>query len=343
LAKERDRVIAAHLPSGLKNLFKQKRNVIAGCENLTQVFKNSPQGVQSAAQTLRSGGILAMPTETVYGLAGDARSSDAVAAIYTAKGRPSFNPLIVHVATMERAKVFVQWNEMAQKLAGAFWPGPLTLVLPLTEGHGLSPLVTAGLDTVALRVPAHPTAHAILESFHGPVAAPSANPSGRISSTSAEHVLAGLTGKIDAILDAGPCEVGVESTIVGLFDQPRLLRAGGVAKEDIEACLGRELFGITEGISAPGQLTSHYAPKEAMRLNVTDPQKDEVYLGFGDLECDLNLSAKGDLTEAATNLFDALHKLDEMNKPIAVAPIPNTGLGLAINDRLTRAAAPKDD
>lgn len=343
MAKEHDRVIAAHLPSGLKNLFKQKRNVIAGCENLTQLFENNPQGILSAAETLRAGGLLAMPTETVYGLAGDARNSDAVAAIYTAKGRPSFNPLIVHVASVDRAKAFVHWTEMAQKLAKAFWPGPLTIVLPLQEGHGLSPLVTAGLDTVALRVPAHPTARAILEAFDGPVAAPSANPSGRISSTSADHVLAGLSGKIDAILDAGPCSVGVESTIIGLFDQPRLLRAGGVSKEAIETCLGCELLGITEGISAPGQLTSHYAPKETMRLNVTNPRAGEVFLGFGDVECDLNLSAQGDLTEAATKLFDALHKIDAMNKPIAVAPIPNVGLGLAINDRLTRAAAPKDD
>lgn len=310
----------------------------------TELLSDSTNGITRAAALLKDGRIIALPTETVYGLAGDARDSAAVAAIYTAKGRPSFNPLIVHLADAAQAAAFVHWNNDAEKLASALWPGPLTMVLPLRAGHGLSPLVTAGLESVALRVPAHPLAHAVLSAFGGPVAAPSANPSGRISPTTAAHVKAGLDGQIDAIIDGGDCGVGVESTIIGLLDRPTLLRPGGVACEDIEAVLGAPLA-LHDGaaINAPGQLGSHYAPGARVRLNAKMAEGGEVLLGFGPIECDLNLSRSGDLTEAATNLFAHLHRLDQPGVTgIAVAPIPDTGLGLAINDRLRRAAAPRD-
>ena len=297
-----------------------------------------------AARLLAAGQLVAFPTETVYGLGADARNGRAVAAIYAAKGRPSFNPLIVHVADAETARTHVTWNDAAQKLADAFWPGPLTLVLPLRPGHGISDLVTAGLDTLAVRVPAHPTARALLRAFGGPVAAPSANPSGRISPTTAAHVLAGLSGRIAAVVDDGPCAVGLESTIVGLSRAPVLLRPGGVAVEEIEAVLGTDLLrnAPDDGISAPGQLLSHYAPAERVRLNAEAPQPGELFLGFGPMVCDLNLSPSGDLEEAAATLFGHLHALDARARPIAVAPIPDHGLGAAINDRLRRAAAPRD-
>jgi L-threonylcarbamoyladenylate synthase len=297
-----------------------------------------------AAGLLRLGALVAFPTETVYGLGADARQGAAVASIYEAKGRPAFNPLIVHVADAATAQRYAQWSPQAEVLAQAFWPGPLTMVLPLREGHGLSELVTAGLQTVGLRVPAHPAAQALLKRFDGPVAAPSANPSGRISPTTAEHVLAGLDGRIAAVLDDGPCAVGVESTIIG-FDgmQAVLLRSGGVPPEEIEAALGASLL-ASEGtaITAPGQLSSHYAPRGAVRLNATKARADEHLLGFGPVDGILNLSPKGDLAEAAANLFRYLHLLDAMGGPIAVAPVPMHGLGRAINDRLTRAAAPRD-
>lgn len=296
-----------------------------------------------AAKLLQAGELVAFPTETVYGLGADARNGQAVAEIYAAKGRPSFNPLIVHVADVQAARSLCIWSDTAQTLADAFWPGPLSLVLPLRDGHGLSSLVTAGLPTVALRVPAHPTAHKLLEHFGGPVAAPSANPSGQISPTTAQHVLAGLDGRIAAVVDDGPCAVGLESTIVGLASTPALLRPGGVATAQIEAVLGAALALPVDGeISAPGQLRSHYAPAARVRLNAQDAHPGEVLLGFGDMACDLNLSKAGNLTEAAANLFDALHQLDAMGKPIAVACIPDVGLGQAINDRLKRAAAPKE-
>ncbi|THH34387.1 threonylcarbamoyl-AMP synthase [Aliishimia ponticola] len=299
-------------------------------------------GLQKAAALLGEGHLVAFPTETVYGLGADARNGRAVAAIYEAKGRPSFNPLIVHVASAEQAKTYVTWSDTAQRLAESFWPGPLTLVLPLREGHGISELVTAGLPTLAIRVPAHPAAHALLKTFGGPVAAPSANPSGRISPTTAQHVLDGLSGRIAAVLDDGPCTVGVESTIVGLTDTPRLLRPGGLAVEEVEAVLGQSL-GTAEGaISAPGQLASHYAPGASVRLDATTARPGEVLLGFGPVAGDVSLSPTGDLAEAAANLFGHLHRLDAMGKPIAVAPVPEIGLGRAINDRLRRAAAPRD-
>ncbi|MDF1718105.1 MAG: L-threonylcarbamoyladenylate synthase [Antarcticimicrobium sp.] len=297
-----------------------------------------------AAGLLAAGQLVAFPTETVYGLGADARNGRAVAAIYAAKGRPSFNPLIVHLADTGAAQRHVAWTDCAQRLADAFWPGPLTLVLPLRPGHGISDLVTAGLDTLAVRVPAHPTARALLREFGGPVAAPSANPSGRISPTTAEHVLAGLSGRIAAVVDDGPCAVGLESTIVGLDGAPTLLRPGGVAVEEIEAVLGHALIRHDAGgtVSAPGQLASHYAPAERVRLNAEAPRPGEVFLGFGPMDCDLNLSPAGDLEEAAANLFGHLHALDARARPIAVAPIPDHGLGAAINDRLRRAAAPRD-
>ena len=302
-------------------------------------------GVAQAAAILRRGGLVALPTETVYGLAADARNDKAVAGIFAAKDRPRFNPLIVHLADLDAARALARFTPAAEALAAAFWPGPLTLVLALRAGHGLSPLVTAGLDTVALRLPAHPLARAVLRAFGGPLAAPSANPSGRISPTDAAHVLAGLSGRIDAVLDGGPCAVGVESTIVDCTTpRPALLRAGGVTAEALADVLGAPLATGASGAapSAPGQLASHYAPRAAVRLNVTDPAPGELWIGFGPgcAGAALTLSATGDLTEAAANLFRVLHQADARACPIAVAPVPARGLGRAINDRLARAAHP---
>jgi L-threonylcarbamoyladenylate synthase len=311
----------------------------------TKILGSDEHDLDQAAAFLRAGKLVAFPTETVYGLGGDARQGQAVAGIFEAKGRPTFNPLIAHLPSVEAAKRYVQWTDQAQLLADAFWPGPLTLVLPLRDGHGISPLVTAGLDTLAIRVPAHPTARRLLALVDGPVAAPSANPSGRISPTTAAHVLAGLDGRIAAVVDDGACGVGLESTIVGLAGpRPMLLRPGGLAAEEVEARLGHPLQHRDTGdaLTAPGQLLSHYAPNERVRLNVSQAEPGELMLGFGAMPCDLNLSAHGSLTEAAANLFGHLHQLDVLGRPIAVAPIPNHGLGHAINDRLHRAAAPRD-
>lgn len=301
-----------------------------------------PDDMRKAAALLRRGALVAFPTETVYGLGAHACDDRAVAAVFSAKGRPAFNPLIVHVADVAIAQRLARWSDAAEELAARFWPGPLTLVLPLIQQSGLSPLVTANTQTVALRVPDHPTAQALLAAFDGPIAAPSANRSGQISPTTASHVMAGLGNRISAVIDDGPCRVGLESTIVGLVDNPQLLRAGGLPATEIEEALGTPLAARSQGpITAPGQLTSHYAPQAAVRLNVQEPHPGELYLGFGPMACDLNLSRGGDLTEAAANLFDALHHLDAQGKTIAVAPIPQTGLGVAINDRLARAAAPR--
>jgi L-threonylcarbamoyladenylate synthase len=310
---------------------------------LTERLTPNATDLKHAADLLRQGALVSFPTETVYGLGADARQGEAVAGIYTAKGRPSFNPLIIHLADTAAAKNYVEWSDSAETLAQAFWPGPLTLVLPLRADHDLSPLVTAGLPTVAVRVPAHPTAQALLTYFAGPVAAPSANPSGRISPTTADHVIAGLEGRIAAVVDDGQCTVGLESTIIG-FDNgtPVLLRAGGLPTEEIEAVLGQSLaHPQNTKITAPGQLTSHYAPRGAVRLNATAAHDGELMLGFGKVSGILTLSADGDLTEAAANLFGHLHQLDAMGGAIAVAPIPMQGLGCAINDRLNRAAAPR--
>ena len=299
--------------------------------------------IAPAAEALLAGDLVAFPTETVYGLGGDATRDETVAAIFAAKGRPKFNPLILHVTDFSEAAKFGNISGGLRTLAEAFWPGPLTLVAPLREDAGVSPLASAGLDTIALRVPAHPLARELLGVVMAPLAAPSANPSGKVSPTTAEHVLSGLTGRIAGVLDGGPCPVGLESTIVGMDgDTPVLLRPGGVATEDLAETLGRPLAAHKGGINAPGQLSSHYAPDAPVRLNVAAPDAGEAYIGFGDSPAgDINLSPSGDLIEAAANLFAALRDIDRYEKPIAVAPIPETGLGAAINDRLRRAAAPR--
>ena len=313
--------------------------------NETETLTATPEGLDRAAQILSGQRLVAFPTETVYGLGGDARSDLAVARIFDAKGRPRFNPLIVHVPDLAAGRGFAVFDARAEAVAAAFWPGPLTLVLPLRSDAGLSSLVTAELDSVAIRVPAHPVAQALLRAFGGPLAAPSANPSGRVSPTRAAHVIDGLSGRIDAVLDGGACAVGVESTILGLVDAPALLRPGGVATEALEAMLGPLVIGgNAEKPNAPGQLASHYAPGAAVRLNAETAIPGEVRLGFGAGAADLNLSAHGDLIEAAANLFHLLREADRLAGQggcIAIAPIPEHGLGRAINDRLRRAAAPR--
>jgi L-threonylcarbamoyladenylate synthase len=312
----------------------------------TITLTDSPADIARAAAILRSGGLVAFPTETVYGLGANACDRDAVRRIYAAKGRPSHNPLIVHVGDMAFARRIAVFDARAEALAQAFWPGPLTLVLPLREDAGIAPEVTAGNEAVALRMPAHPLARALLQASHLPLAGPSANPSGRVSPTTAAHVLEGLSGRIDAVVDGGACPVGVESTIVGLLGPATLLRPGGLPAEAVEACLGAPL--VRPGADpakpvAPGQLASHYAPRARVRLNAEAARGDEVLLGFGTVAgAGLNLSPAGDLTEAAANLFAMLRQLDESGAAaIAVSPVPETGLGLAINDRLRRAAAPR--
>ena len=314
----------------------------------TEMLDATPKGLARAAALLRAGALVAFPTETVYGLGGDARSDSAVARIFEAKGRPRFNPLIVHVPDLAGARAVAVFDARAKAVAAAHWPGPLTLVLPLRAGHGLSPLVTAGLSSVAVRVPAHPVAQALLRSFGGPLAAPSANPSGRVSPTRADHVRAGLAGRIAAIVDGGPCTVGLESTILGLDGPATLLRPGGVPVELLEALLGVPISLGGDGArpTAPGQLASHYAPAARVRLGVATPAPGEVWVGFGP-DCALaalSLSPAGDLAEAAATLFHVLRQADALAGPggvIGFAPVPETGLGRAINDRLRRAAAPR--
>lgn len=304
-----------------------------------------PTAIAQAADCLRAGGLVALPTETVYGLGADARDDRAVARIYAAKGRPNFNPLIVHLPDAEGAFAYGRASAEARLLAQAFWPGPLSMVLPRVETAGLSRLVSAGLPSVALRVPSHPVARDLLIAFGGPVAAPSANPSGRISATTAQHVLDHLDGQVDLVLDAGPCAVGLESTVVDLTGPvPTLLRPGGVPVEALENVLGRPLAQAGSDDAAPrspGMLTQHYAPQARVRLEADAALPGEVLLGFGGTPgAGLDLSPAGDLVEAAANLFAHLHRLDESGaQTIAVAPIPEFGLGLAINDRLRRAAA----
>lgn len=309
----------------------------------TEILRPDKSGIARAAALLREGRLVAFPTETVYGLGADATNDAAVAAIYAAKDRPATNPLIIHVASVDDARKLARFSAAAEALAGAFWPGPLTLVLPARKDAGLSLHALAPGGTVALRVPDQPVAAALLAAAGRPVAAPSANPSGRISPTTAAHVLAGLGGRIAAIIDGGSCEVGLESTIVEPGEPPRLLRPGGLPAREIEALLGRPLAAApaSDTPSAPGQLASHYAPRAPVRLDAEAPREGEVYLGFGPGRATLNLSAGGDLREAAANLFGHLHALDAMGRPIAVAPVPETGLGRAINDRLRRAAAPR--
>ncbi|MEM1130722.1 MAG: L-threonylcarbamoyladenylate synthase [Pseudomonadota bacterium] len=314
---------------------------------LTQHLAPDSTGVKTAAQILRAGGLVAFPTETVYGLGADARNSTAVAKIFATKKRPEFNPLIAHLPDQATAENCAVFSDAARALAGAFWPGPLTLVLRLRGDAAISPLVTAGRETIGLRVPDADLARALLQAFGGPVAAPSANLSGRISPTRAGHVRDGLDGRIDAVIDGGACGVGIESTIVDLTGAPRLLRPGGIATEDIEDVLGINLKVETivdeTTPTAPGQLASHYAPSAKVRMNAEAAEAGEVLLGFGPVAgATRNLSEAGDLVEAAANLFADLHALDGTGSSIAVSPIPDTGLGRAINDRLRRAAAPRD-
>lgn len=304
----------------------------------------TPQNIARLAAALRAGELVAFATETVYGLGGDATSSDAVLKIYETKGRPRFNPLIVHVADMAMARRLAEFPPLAEKLA-TLWPAGLTLVLPRRPEAGLSDLVTAGLDTVAIRMPAHDLAQQLIRQAGVPVAAPSANPSGRLSPTSAAQVESAFAGQVD-VLDGGPCRAGVESTVLAVRgDKAVQLRAGAIAREDIEAFLGApvEVAAAGAAIASPGMLASHYAPRAPLRLDAVAPEPGEAYLGFGPhaAEGGVSLSPGGDLREAARNLFAMLHQLDQTASRIAVAPIPATGLGEAINDRLQRAAAPR--
>jgi L-threonylcarbamoyladenylate synthase len=317
----------------------------AASNPMTRILAPDAKGIAEAVRLLAAGRLVAFPTETVYGLGGDARSDLAVARIFEAKGRPSFNPLIVHLPDLAAVETVARLSPQARDLAQAFWPGPLTLVLPVIEGT-VSPLVTAGLPTVAVRVPAHPLAQTLLRAFGEPIAAPSANPSGRVSPTRADHVLEGLGGRIDAVLDGGPCAVGLESTILSVDPEPLLLRPGGLPVEAIEAALGTGLGMGGDGPkpTAPGQLASHYAPTARVRLDATEALPGEVLVGFGPIKGALTLSDGGDLVEAASRLFHTLREADRLAGPgggIAFAPVPETGLGRAINDRLRRAAAPR--
>jgi L-threonylcarbamoyladenylate synthase len=298
--------------------------------------------VAAAADLLRGGQIVAIPTETVYGLAADASNADAVAKIYAAKGRPDFNPLIVHVPNKAAAEQLAVFDSLADKLAAAFWPGPMTLVLPLRDDAPVTKAVTAGLPTIAIRCPAHPVMQAVLAASHLNLAAPSANISGGISPTRAEHVLASLGGGVPMIIDAGPCAAGLESTIVAVRPNGwQILRPGPVTAEEIAKIDGSPPIDIThEKIEAPGQLASHYAPSKPLRLGAEAPRDGEYLIGFGALAGDENLSASSDLAQAASRLFDALHRADASDaETIAVALIPQQGIGAAINDRLARAAA----
>ncbi|OAN53171.1 translation factor Sua5 [Paramagnetospirillum marisnigri] len=306
----------------------------------------TPEAIAEAARRLRDGKLVAFPTETVYGLGGDATCDRAVAAIFEAKGRPSFNPLIAHVASVEQAAELVEMTLDAQRLAARFWPGPLTLVLPRKADSPVSLLASAGLDSVAVRMPDHAVALDLIRATGRPLAAPSANRSGAVSPTTAHHVAQCLGERVSLILDGGPCRVGVESTVIDLSgERPALLRPGGIAVETLEAVLGVVLPHAAHDPTAPrspGQLDSHYAPGLPVRLEAERAEAGEALLGFGSMEATLNLSPSGDLEEAAANLFAMLRALDRPEySAIAVSPIPQWGLGLAINDRLRRAAAPR--
>ena len=310
----------------------------------TKIFNTSIHDLSKASELIKSGGTLAFPTETVYGLGADATNKLAVAKIFQAKGRPSFNPLIIHCFSIEQIQTFAMWSSEAQTVADKFWPGPLTMVLPLLPNNQISSLALAGLQTVAVRMPDHSVAQSILQLANTPIAAPSANPSGAVSATKAEHVISRLNGKIEGIISGYSSKIGLESTIISFLPEPSILRFGAIDETDISELLGLDLKKKRkdEKISAPGQLSSHYAPKGSIRLNSKVFKKNEVSLGFGEILCDLNLSQEANLAEAAANLFDYLHRLDEMGaEKIAVSPIPEEGIGIAINDRLRRAAAPK--
>jgi L-threonylcarbamoyladenylate synthase len=316
---------------------------------LSPIVEPTPAAIGRAARLLHEGRLVAFPTETVYGLGALATSDRAVAATYAAKGRPRHNPLIVHVADLTTAAQIGRLDSRAEDLARRFWPGPLTLVLPLIDSAGISPLATAGLRTVALRMPAHPVAHALLRQAAAPVTAPSANPSGRISPTTAAHVAADLGNRVDLVLDGGASPIGLESTVIDLSgEHPRLLRPGGLDRASIEQLIGSlDAIGPTATPSSPGQLASHYAPRLPVRLDATDVRPGEALLAFGPVEptgavAIRNLSRTGDLAEAAANLFAMLRDLDAGEAiGIAVMPVPAHGLGEAIRDRLRRAAAPR--
>jgi L-threonylcarbamoyladenylate synthase len=301
----------------------------------TRILPFSKEAIAEAARLIGEGQPVAIATETVYGLAADAKNAQAVARIYEAKGRPSFNPLIVHVPDLLAAGRIGDFSDRATLLAEEHWPGPLTLVVPLRKEAGIASLVTAGLSTIALRVPAHPAMQALLGAVGRPLAAPSANASGSISPTRAEHVLRSLGGRIPLVVDAGPTERGLESTIVADGDPLRILRRGPIEIADAVEVSG-------DRIEAPGQLASHYAPAKPLRLDALEAADGEFLIGFGEVSGQVSLSHSGDLVEAASRLFDLLHLADASDKPrIAVAPVPGAGLGAAINDRLRRAAAPR--
>lgn len=306
-----------------------------------QILKPTGEAIALACDILRQGGLVGLPTETVYGLAADASNPAAIARLYAAKGRPAFNPLIAHVESTDMARQIGVFPRPALTMAQAFWPGPLTMVVQAMADCPVCDLARAGLETVALRQPAHPAARRVLSQFGGAIAAPSANPSGQVSPTSAEHVAADMADAVDLILDGGPSMAGIESTIIDArFDTPTLLRPGSIDTEQIEA-IWPGLFHAASDPKAPrspGQLQRHYAPTNPIRLNVTAPQGGESFLAFGAMDGTANLSASADLVEAAANLFHMLRALDKMGQPIAVAPIPNHGVGEAINDRLNRAA-----
>lgn len=318
-----------------------------------KIYPADPEHLDAAAKALGDGQLVAFPTETVYGLGGDAGNEQAVARIFAAKGRPSFNPLIVHVADLDAAAEHAVFSRTAQQLAERFWPGPLTLVLPRKAQCRLSLLVSAGMDSVALRMPAHPIARALLQRSGLPLAGPSANPSGRISPTTARHVAEGLGDKVAMILDGGPCKIGLESTVVSLLEEtPQILRPGAITLADLTSALGMpvtmsaQVGDVAAGLHGPGRLLSHYAPACPVRLNAIDVAPGEALLTFGPnvpaATRQLSLSPRGDLTEAAANLFSMLRELDRADVVgIAVMPIPEEGLGIAINDRLRRAAAPR--
>lgn len=300
-------------------------------------------GIAEAARRLRAGGLVALPTETVYGLAARADRDESVAAIYRAKGRPSFNPLIVHVADLDAARALAVLDDRAESLAAALWPGALTMVLPLREGAGIAPAVTAGLPTVALRCPAHPVMRSVIAQTGLPLAAPSANRSGGVSPTEAAHVVASLGAAVDAVLDGGACEAGLESTIVALRDSGvwQVLRPGPIPESALAEVLGSASEPVTSAeIEAPGQLASHYAPGKPVRLDALEADADEFFIGFGAVAGEVSLSRSGDLIEAASRLYALLHQGAGASQPrIAVAPVPDEGIGAAINDRLRRAAA----
>lgn len=308
--------------------------------NATRVVPYGEAAIAEAAALILAGECVAVPTETVYGLAADATSESAVARIYQAKHRPAFNPLIVHVATRDEAEALAVFNDEARALADRFWPGPLTLVLPSRAGSAVAGIVTAGLPTIALRISAHPAMRALIIASGRPLAAPSANASGGISPTTARHVLASLGGGIAMIVDGGPTQAGLESTIVALTsDDARLLRPGPITAAD----LGVPMCAATKAIEAPGQLASHYSPTKPLLLERTKKCEGEWLIGFGPVAGDSSLSPDGDLGEAAAALFARLHEADASDRPrIAVAPVPHEGLGVAINDRLNRAAAPRE-